>query len=225
MSAAWDQSKFDATLKDYLARLGKEKFPRALNKKAFFVALRAMAETEKVNKHRVFWVLRQPGKEINRPIGYLLAARRAKHFYTRTTKTGRKKRNLRQVWQRLVERKFQQMVGARQRACGFIRVGWLAVVRQLGPRISGSKFGAPPPDTTLNAHGTPKGSVVPAKGDQLLVRIENFAHAKSEQRGGFMRIGAPALQRAFDAETASMKEFMEKEALNEETARFNQQQK
>ena len=225
-----DQSKFDSTLQTYLQRLKEEKIPAALNKKAFFVTLGAYGATEMVNPHKIFWELyrpitakRQDGSSGEVPIGFVIAAKRAHaHWASRVGYLMFRNRapSYSREWQKLVTKKFTGMVGGRQRAAGFIRVGWLGVIQELGPLVArkdGRSISGPKP----RMRGGMKGKATPATPGTFRVTIENSAQAKSDKRNGLITHGAPPLQRAFDRETADMATYLEREALKEETDKFN----
>lgn len=238
---AWDQTQFNRTLDVYLKRLSEEKIPQALTKKAFFVALRAMSETPKVNPHKIFWELYRPitatrkedGSTGTIPVGIAIAAKRAKKLWSykatpEHVRGGRKTKGgspLQRAWRRLIRKKFETMVGSRQRAAGFLRVGWLAVVKKLGPQVK-NKSGAPPADLSVRQRGAMKGDASPARpGWTPRAVIINSAQADTDKRNGLMAYGAPALARAFDLETADTIAYLEREALKEETAKFNAAQR
>jgi hypothetical protein len=229
----WDQSVFNRTLDHYLKRLSEEKLPGALNKKAFFIGLRAMAETPKVNPHKIFWELQRPilatrqdGSKGMIPVGYAIAAKRASGSWIAAEEKarGRKRKSgtwRQRAWRKLIQKKFETMVGGRQRATGFIRIGWLAVVKKLGPLVK-DKGGAPSADMSLRQRGGPKGAAFPARpGFNPTVTISNSAQARSDKLNGLLTVGGPALDRAFASETADMVAYLEREALKEETAKFN----
>jgi hypothetical protein len=233
----WNQDLFNRTLDSYLKHVGEDKVPHALNKKAFFVALRAIQETPKVGAFGIIWELTQPilarredGSTGSAPIGYVIAAKRASAHWGDTSETARERNRGRKrkqkawaqkAWRQAVDKKFRAMVGGRKAAIGFLRVGWLAAVRKLGSTLK-DRSGAPAEDATIRRHGDWKGDATPAKASmQPVATISNSAQARSDKRYGLGTIGGPALQRAFDAETADMNEYLEREALKEEGDKFN----
>lgn len=232
----WNQDRFNAALKVYLDRLPQEKIPHALNKKAFFIALRAMQETPKFGPFKIAWELMRPvtarrkdGSSGSVPVGYVLAAKRASHAWVEASEKARSRKRKSATWQqkawvKLIERKFSTMIGARKRALGFIRIGWLSAVKQLNPYVK-DKGGAPGSDSSLRLRGSMKGSASPAKpGFNSQVMMVNTAQAVSDERYGLIRFGQPALQRAFDIETADITEYLQREALKELTDQFNASQ-
>lgn len=67
-------------------------------------------------------------------------------------------------------------------------------------------------DRVAEQVGSEKGSATPATSGVWSVKatIENAAGDNRENHGALVKYGAPALQRAFDAESASMREYIEK---------------
>lgn len=247
----WDQSKFDKTLLAYLMEHQSDTWPRCLNKKAYFVALSAIKETPKTPKEfmqqqlmreiRVPSSARTSGKQGahphwgTAPLGYVLAAKRASkkwkgisyaNMLVGFAKVRRgellKDENMLSAWRALEKKEFTKMLSARGRAAGFIRVGWVSVMKSLGA-VTGLKYFPGQADSGKMV-GMPKGESNPANAGKLLVSITNSAHAESEKRGGFERIGGVALQKAFDREAASMADYLAGE-MEPGIQKFNAQQK
>lgn len=230
---SWNQETFDRTLRTYLQRLPEEKIPNALNKKAFFVQLGALQESPRVNPFKLLFELknvvtlkRDDGSTGEAPIGYALAAKRAsKHEVARRAKLKRKTKFTIDRWRRLVGKKFEAMVAGRRASLSFIRAGWVASIQAMAPHVRG-KDGRSYARGEVKLRGAAKGKATPAKpGWSPKVSIENSASAKSDKRLGLIKYGAPALQRAFDRETADMVAYLEREALKEETEKFNAAQR
>lgn len=238
MAKGWDQSQFDAALKRLGATLSKEKLPRAVTKKAFFVALRAIPATPKKDPSAILRELEKPvtltayhsaatenllaatrgaGRTSVVPIGWILAAKIVgKTWPEQRMRLGEKNKSGRGNEQRAylsaIAQKFKQIVARRKRGAGFLRVGWLSVVKLLGPFVR-SRNGAPRVDTKgLQITGAMKGAAQPAKPGWLpTCRIENRAQARSDRKGGLLRYGTPGLQKAFDEETADTVQFLDRE--------------
>jgi hypothetical protein len=96
----------------------------------------------------------------------------------------------------------------RKRSVAFLKSGWIPSIRLLTPlALPGRK---PPVDRGARQYGKPKGMAVAAgrSGARPVGRIENFANAKGDDDNALQTYGMPALQAAFDAEAASMREYL-----------------
>jgi hypothetical protein len=233
----WDQSRFDGAMQRYFERLHKDKLPRAINKKMFFVALRAMAATPKkdpfaisTDLSRQTTAVRKDGRTGTLPIGWIIAAKRlGKKWPERRMKLGENLKSARRVnakraYLSALGKLFDKMLGGRKRSGRFMSVGWLSVVKELGPYVK-NKTGAPSGDPDVKLRGSRKGNAQPAGAGRLLCRIENTASAKSDKRFGIIRFGEPALEKAFRDETADTEKFMEEEALKQAAEQANQELK
>ena len=237
----WDQSRFDSTLKEYLLQHESSVWPKLINKKGFFVASGAIPETPRVDKARIDSDLAKlvytrqgqgSGPPVQVELGYALGAKRAaltwggsKRFQraVRSQAFGRGTAGTEAAaWQAEIKAQRGRITGARKSAAGFIRLGWVYVMKGLGPATGLTYY--PGMGEAARARGpTAKGSVQIAREGNLNVTITNTAHALKEHRGGFERIGYPALQRSMEKENASMKEHMEKE-MEPGVHKFNAQQ-
>ncbi len=226
-----DTTVFDKTVRPLLQRLPEDKIPQALNKKMFFVSLRAIQETERTNPFKILFELRRPvtlkredGSTDEAPIGYALAAMRAsKQWGARRGALSQRKRrvNLTREWQKFVTKKFDAMAGARKASTSFIRAGWAGVVAALSPFVR-SKDGKSYQRSELKPRGAMKGSAKPARpGWSPVVSVENTAQAKTDKKLGLVKHGSPGLQKAFDKEMADWIPYLEKEVLKEEVEKFN----
>jgi hypothetical protein len=233
----WDQSQFDGVMDRYFARLNQDKLPRAINKKMFFIALRALAATPKkdpfaisTDLSRQVMAVRKDGRTGILPIGWIIAAKRlGKTWQERKMRLGENLRAARRVnvaraYLSALAKLFDKMLAARKRSGRFMSVGWLSVVKELGSHVQ-NKSGAPSGDSDVKLRGSLKGNARPATAGRLLCTIENTASAKSDKRFGIIRFGQPALDDAFRDETANTAKFLEDEALKEETERANRELK
>jgi hypothetical protein len=233
----WNQDGFNAAIKEYLATIKGPKIPRALNKKAFFVALRAQGETPKKEAFaistevaRVIIARRKDGSTGPVPLLWVIAAIRVgKTWAGQKMVLGEKNKrrvNIQKAYLRALAKKSDTILGSRKRSAGFLRVGWLSVIKELGPLVGYQRGNAPAPDSSVKQVGVMKGSVQPAApGDRPSCTIINSAQSRSDRANGLIRFGAPALDRAFALETKDTNEYLEGEVLREAARRFNEQQK
>jgi hypothetical protein len=236
-SNGWDQERFDSAMARYFARLNEDKLPRAINKKMFFIALRAMAATPKNDPFAIstslstqVMAVRKNGTTGTLPIGWIIAAKRlGKAWPERKMRLGENQKSARRAnvgraFLSALAKLFNKMLAARKRSGRFMSVGWLSVVKELGPLVK-NKSGAPSGDSAVKLRGSLKGGARPAVAGRLLCVIENTASAKSDKRLGIVRFGEPALEEAFRDELADTEEFFEKEALKEAAEQANRELK
>lgn len=240
-SFQWDQSRFDATLKECLLAHESRVWPKLINKKGFFVASGAIPETPRVDAARIEADLAKlvytrqgggPPRQVE--LGYALAAKKASEGWTGSKRFQKLVRMNRAggrgatpemeaaAWQAEVKAQRGRITGARKAAAGFIRLGWVYVMKALGPS-SGLRFYPGQGDAARPRGPTPKGLAEPAREGRLQVTITNTAHALSEHRGGFERLGYPALQRSMEKENESMARHMA-EDMEPEIQAFNAKQ-
>lgn len=238
----WDQSKFDALLREQLMRHTSDTWPNFLNKKMFFVALGAYRNTPVVTRADIDTeLMRQiPAKRQDKTVGlvsvgYAMAAKRAAKTYLESTHFQRQTRremakamggrgkgpNYREAWLKHIREVYRSMFGGRVASTGFLRAGFVSIVYQLAPHIGKSRPGVGTAGTKIR--GAIKGTILHlAKPGDYSVTIENRAHARSERHGGFERIGGQALREAFDTEAASMIEHLKQE-MQPAADHFNRQ--
>ncbi len=219
----WDQSKFDAALRQKLDLCKAEKVPNAINKTAFFVALRAYKETPKKEPFAIqqsvskeVSVTNKKGQKRNMPLLWVLAAKSVSKTYQelKMTRGENRKRAVKagKFYLQQLAKKSKTILGSRKRASGFFRVGFLSVIQTLAPFVKG-KGGASYVRDGSAIRGQLKGDAKPATGGMApTCTITNSATAKSALgRNGLFRLVAPALQRAMDAETQSILDHLSEE--------------
>lgn len=225
-TAEWDQSKFDAALKAKLERLKTEKVPRAINKTGFFVALGGLKETPKkepfaieadVNKQVT--VTNKKGYVRSVPILWVLAAKRVAKGYAekKMLRGENSKRSVKagKFYLQLLRKKASTILGSRKRAAGFFRVGFLSIVKRLGPYVknrsgSGASYGG------AKLMGELKGDAKPATaGYQPTCTLIHSAQARSDRANGQLRVVKPALDRAMAKEAKQIIEYLREETAPE----------
>jgi hypothetical protein len=248
-----DTSKFDATLTTYLGRLKREDWPRAINKKLFFVARGAMHYSPRVTPQRIgadllfrtVTVARKDSTTGEAPLGYVLAAKKASKALGVTTAVlaramngsgldpimtqfamialGGRDKGGLALWRAAVKAQYENMAKARVRSAGFLKVGWLSVMTELRS-LAGLNFGGLQGEAGIKLVGRLKSKVQIAKpGDNIGAIGIHLAKAAWDKRDGQYTKGAPALERALNDEAASMNKHMEDE-MREATEQFNRAQ-
>lgn len=177
----------------------KRDLPTALNSKAFFIARRAVVETPKAKLGRMD---RKTAAILGRIINKRRAERGEPGLYGEEMK-------------KAVEILYQ----IRRRSVAFLKSGWLPAIRRLELAVEAKyRRGAARNDRSAAQVGQPKGKAIPARtGVRTVAIIENAAIAKHDNKDALLKYGGPALQKAFDYEVRSMKEYIERKL--KETAR------
>ncbi len=222
-SIRWEgQAAFNAALQAKLSTLAKDKVPAAINKTAFFVALKAMQLTPKKEPFQIEKELLKEVSATNKkgyvrkiPILWVMAAKRLGPKWPEKKLDIQAKRvraiNAQKQWRMALKKGAKSIMGGRRSAAGFLRVGWLSVVQALRTFAPKSTTGAVyMADKSLKIRGAMKGTVIPAApGTTTICKITNSASALSDRKNGLIRLGGPALQRALDAETKGIIEHLD----------------
>jgi hypothetical protein len=209
--ATWNQDKFNATLREYLIYTSRT-IPQAINTKAFFIARRAVAETPVASKEDI----KAFGKT-GRIVGMMINKRRAE-------------RGEKGLYGKEMAKMVKTVVAARLRSRAYIKSGWLPAIRALEPLVDMKwRRGAKPNDRTVKRYGAVKGRAIPARpGFEVRAVLENATGVGGtrEARHGaaLKKFGGPALERAFDFETKSMRDYIEAH-MAPDAARFNRKQR
>lgn len=233
MPEGWDQSTFDRTLGEYAA-YSKRTHADIINKKAYYVARKAIWFTPKADTYRMkqqlggFITVNRlnrkgksvkrkelqlvKSKQVNAPLAALIVnARRAKHvekgFYGRQMAVA-----------------IRELLAARYRSVAFIKSCWLPAVKTLAPLVK-DKAGAPSIDSSAKQYKRAKGEAKPAKPEMNpTAMIVNLATARRDERGALLKFGKPALDQALADEESSTRDEIERRS-KPDADRFNAQQK
>lgn len=203
---SWDQTKFDQVLDLYLTETSRTR-TEAINTKAFYVARKALWFTTKTGEGRIMdelmeyvTVKRQTGWDWQTPVETTAQV-------TLATAIVQKRKGL-------YGAELKNAVGAlfrvRIRSRAFLASGWLPAIRALAP-VATDKNKAFPTDSSVKRLGAAKGSGTIANDQSLAVAtIINNAIAKHDKKDSLTRHGGPALQEAFNDETADMLEYLDR---------------
>ena len=192
-----DDREFKRTLEKYAA-VSKRSIPEIVNTKAFFVARRAVVETEKADSSKVRRFFNKGTQEI---VGKIINARRGK--------AGKKG-----LYGDAMAEAQMMMKAARLRSIAFIKSGWLPAIKTLEKFVKYKRGAARNEEGSATGRaaivGKPKGRAKPAFGGGWAARaiITNLADARHDTREALIQKGAPALQKAIQFETNSMKEYI-----------------
>ncbi len=218
MTAAWDQTTFNSVLDSYLAVTSRT-LSSALNTKAYYIARGAARVTDKVavatieaqlgkiisveriskkgTKYNRKSLQLTMGRDSRAPLAGLIINKRR----GQAGEPGLQGRDMRDAIKRLL--------GARKKSVAFIASGWIPAIKTLA-RYAEKVGGAPSDLETGKQFGAKKGMADPAKaGNKMIARIINSAMGKTaNSRAAHAKHGSRGLQRAFDAETASMLQYL-----------------
>jgi hypothetical protein len=192
-------ANFTAALKQY-AVASKKTLPEILNQKAYWIALRAIKNTYKVDKDTISAELNQQSRISQRlTIAEALVIRATpdKHFTVNQ-----------------LERASKKLVNKRRRAVGSLRVGLISAINTLAPFAEKRSL------RTKISVARPKGYAIPARDDSWKpsATVVNSMQAGGDVKArGYME---SALDNAMIAEAASMMAYVEKK-MKPHTDKFN----
>lgn len=206
-----DTSEFTRTLREY-RKYSKRTLPVIVNTKAMFIARHAILETPKADKAKIErelgefvsvngskkkQLLLAIGKKHDAPLAALI-------INARRGREGRPG-----LYGAKMAAAVRVFVAARIRSISFLKSGWLPAIKTLLP--FSDRRGGPRQEKGVKQIGQPKGYGKPAReGWNVVAEIANTASDNKNNRGALWKYGGPALQRAFNAEAASMREYIEK---------------
>lgn len=188
-----DTGEFNSTLSTY-REYSKRDPDEIVNTKAYFIARRAVVETVKADSGKIKAFF---DGTTQRVLGMIINARRGK----------RGQKGL--YGDEMVEAQ-AAMRAQRLRAVGFIKSGWIWVIKELDSYVK-SKRGAARAEQ-VNTFGKPHGKATPSRSNSFIARaiIRNFAESKeSTTPDPLGKFGMPGLQKAVNFETASMQKYVE----------------
>lgn len=187
-----DNREFDQTLRKYVQTSPRD-IATIVNTKAFYIARRATVETPAVTPQEIREFAARDGGKI---MGMLINKRRGL-------------KGEKGLYGDAMAKMIATVKAARLRSRAFLKSGWLWAVKALEPYAE--KRGAPRVDRKARAIGKAKGSAKPAaNGWHVEAEIVNKVTAAWDDKDGAAKIAEPALQRAFDFETRSMLDYMER---------------
>jgi hypothetical protein len=218
--------EFQRTLRQYV-RLSRRTIPDIVNTKAFYIARRAVRETPKADKLKI-------GKELSQMVYTFKATKkgavrgfskvRRYDSFGRSTEVPlvylliqarRRRQGKKGLYGSKMAEAVRRFIPSRQSTVAFLKSGWLPAIKQLS-RFAKEKSGAAPPDSSVKQIGRDRGRAVPARdGFRVKAVIENAVGQgggeEAHHSDALERYGAPALQRAIDAEEASMRQYIEQQ--------------
>jgi hypothetical protein len=199
---------------EYLKRT-RRSFATVFNTKGFFIARRATVETPKALASKIRSKLREP--RIVQKTSKRGKISQVSMTFAEVIVHARRRQAGEQPLKRAEAKKIATtMINKRVRAAAFLKSGWLAAIRKLEPLSD--RRGIPRQDKSGKQFGRPKGFAKPAQESwRVSCLIQNDALPKGKSfwkrmfgggRDSAMKIAGPALQRAFDFEVKSMKDYL-----------------
>ena len=193
VSITVDTREFNSALKEYIP-YSKRSLAEIVNKRAVNIAFKSVRFTPSARKPRINRDLKQKSQIAPKaPLGAILAQKgRSPGFYGDDMKAA-----------------VEDLKLKRHRSVGFIKSGWLGAVKDLAPHAK--MFRRPP---RVNVKGKSKGYGRPARaGINPTAEIVN-------QVQGAVKVGAPALNRALNADATDMRQYVAKK-MQQDANRYN----
>lgn len=191
MKASLNRREFDATWRAY-RQVNRRDLAETINTKLFFIARRAVIETPKAKIPR--------------------ATNKTKAIIGRIINKRRGAKGLKGLYGDAMDVEVQTVLAARKRSVAFLKSGWIPAIKEFEPHVK-SKRGVARNDRSAKQVGRAKGTGHTAKPGAKVSGVIINAIGDAGRRAGphnaaLIKFGQPALQKAFDHETASMKEYI-----------------
>lgn len=213
-----DLAEFTRTMREYSRVCKSRTIPEIVNTKAYYIARRAIFETPKADANKIkgqlgkfvtALVANKRGRMVKRrQVDLVQGSQHPAPLAALIINARRGAKGLRGLYGAAMEKAARAFLAARLRSVSFLKSGWLPAVKLLGQVIG--KSGGPSMGQRPKQVGQPKGSAMPARsGFRVKATIINAAGGNKNNRGALLTFGEPALQRAIDAEQASMHQYIE----------------
>jgi len=217
--------EFDKTLKEYYQFHKRHTVPDIVNKKALYIARGAMRETYRPNKITIGKALSDlvyVFKNTKKGAVKKLATRKTYNAFGAQSGEApiaaliinflRGKRGKKGLFGAEMKKAIKKLITKRQQAVAYLASGWIPAIKRLDPLVK-RKSDAPAIDKDVRAlKKSARGSGTAATEARPVAQIVSEAIASfSTTKDPLGKYGEPALQRAFDKETASMKQNIEDE--------------
>ena len=208
-------TEFDSTLRRY-REISKRDPKKICDTKGFFIARRAVIETQKADGAKIKGELGRGIVKKHQQVGMSLrTVKRFSRFGLQVDVPlaaliiNKRRGKGRGLYGAEMTEAIRSMLAARMRSIAFLKSGWLPAIRAL-VGLADTR-GAPRQESGPAQVGKAKGYAVPAsEGWKARTTIVNMADAKHSNQQALIKYGEPALQRAFDSETKSMLDYMER---------------
>ena len=224
-------SEFNRAAELYSKALRKS-LPEAINRKMAWITRKSLWYTPKADYGKM-------AKELGQKVRVVTKTnkRTGKEFTTLTAKKGkawlgynnsastakapllaliinkiRGQRGQRGLYGDAMRAAFEKMFAYRARSIAFLKSGWLPALDAFRAFSGGGKGarGLPPVDKTAKQFKQPKGGGRIATPSNPTAVIWNTASTKRDHKKALLVYGMPALQKAYNEEVDSMKEYMER---------------
>ena len=251
MQFTWDQSTFDGTLARYLHEHESSVWPNCLNKKAYYVARKAIWFTRKVAPETISRELQESkatelhkvrsgrrysqaksnvksffGSYGQAPLLALIIQKRATQNWTSGDFFGRSPwyGKSRSAGAAAMLKAMRKVFGARMRSIAFIKAGWINARNVMERSFTGSRKGLPAGEKFLQTYVGKLGGATPATAQSLRATIWNDANARHDHKHALDVYGGEGLQKAMADEAADTVRYLEGE-LDPFVRIFNSQQR
>lgn len=218
-----DTRQFMATLRTYTEHTRRD-IPTICNTKAFYIARRATIETPKADKAKVLEELR--GSRIKNTVTKKGITKQTKYTLAQLIIIARRAQKGLSTKKVDIKDDVKAFIAGRLKSIAFLKAGWIPSIKRLEPLAA--KIGAQPPRSSKGnsgiQYGSAKGNATPASSTKAIATITNDALPKDRSSSVFSRIihhlnpsnrsqalkyAEPGLQKAIDAEEASMRQHVE----------------
>lgn len=227
VSLKFSQQEFNKTLRQYI-QYSRRDIPVIVNTKAFYIARRATIETPKADKQKIREELR--GGRLKNTTTARGKTKQVKYTLAQLLIVARRAAKGLSTKKRDIADDVKALVAGRLRSIAFLKAGWIPAIKKLEPladKVAGAKAPRPNKSQSGTQYGKPKGNAFPARDNssKAQARIVNDAlpntrtnsflkkiiHAfHPPNREHALQYVEPALERAIQAEQASMQEYIEK---------------
>lgn len=207
-----NQAAFTAALKQRVATTSKSA-EEVVNRAAYNVAWRAATLTPGKDPKAIEREL-----EFEKPtrIKAVKGVSKARNVYSKpaaliyriiNAQRGRKERK--GLFGRDMREAARKKLSARKKGVGFLKLGWVSVMRILQPHVGSFKRSIAGINTIDTSRGL--GQATAAKNaNRLVALITNQVRVRSKKGLDLIRLGAPALEQALRLETADMMRHLER---------------
>jgi hypothetical protein len=219
-----DATRFNASFRHYVKNTDRDG-TTAINKKMFWVGVKAIRHTEKADRNKM---RNELGAKIRNFTGTQTKSGRTRFGHRLSLPSPSKGETplaalivLRRRMKRgdgwadwrgsEMQREIGAMLGARYKSIAYTKSGFLPGVRELAKFVPGLNTST---DRDAQQIGKAKGSGEAARsilGTRNAAKIVNEAFSRRDSKNTLVRVGGAGLQKAMDDEAAYMETYLEKE--------------
>jgi hypothetical protein len=246
MQFTWNQDTFDGTLARYLHEHESAVWPNCINKKAYYVARKAIWFTRKVAPETISRELEEGKASVLTKLKsgkFSKAKKNVRSFFGNTSSRAPllalivqsrypNSKGERSPWfgrsrsagAAYMLAEMRKVFGARMRSIAFIKAGWINARNVMERSFTGSRKGLPASEKFLQTYVGKLGGATPATAGLLQAKIWNDANARRDHKAALDTYGGEGLQKAMMDEAADTVRYIEGE-MDPFVRIFNSQQR